>query len=166
MNLRPPANRVDPRARRWWALQAWVLPAVPMLLVALTMFTLSLLFFPGALVWLGPLLAVVLVLPAVLYALVMPSWRYRVHAWELGSRAVYAASGWFWQKHRVTPLSRVQTVDTTQGPLQRVFDLATVVVTTASTHGDVKIAGLAAADADQLARRIGEAAEAIPGDAT
>ncbi|GAA3998706.1 PH domain-containing protein [Allokutzneria multivorans] len=166
MNLRPPANRVDPRARRWWSAQAWASLAAPMLLVALTMFVLSLLFFPSALGWLGPLLLVVLVVPGLLYALVMPSWRYRVHAWELGSKAVYAASGWFWQKHRVTPLSRVQTVDTTQGPIQRAFGLATVVVTTASTHGDVKIAGLAAEDAEDLARRIGEAAEVVPGDAT
>jgi membrane protein YdbS with pleckstrin-like domain len=164
-NLRPPLHRVDPRARRWWTLQALVVLAGPALLTALCLFVLSLLFFPGALVWLGPLLLVVLVLPAIVYLVVMPRWRYRVHAWELGELAVYSASGWFWQKRRIAPLSRVQTVDTVRGPIQQSLGLATVTVTTASTAGNVKIAGLADADAEELARRIGAAAQAVPGDA-
>jgi membrane protein YdbS with pleckstrin-like domain len=137
-----------------------------MLLVAITLFVLSLLFFRGAVVWLIPLLGLLLVLPALVYLMVMPRWRYRVHAWELGSLAVYSASGWFWQKRRIAPLSRVQTVDVVRGPIQRVFGLSTITVTTASTAGDVKIAGLADADAEELARRIGEAAQVTPGDAT
>lgn len=163
--LRPPRHRVDPRARRWWTLQALVALSGPMLLIALAMTVLSLLFFPGALPWLGPLLLVVLVVPAVSYLVVMPRWRYAVHAWELGEQAVYAAGGWFWQKRRIAPLSRVQTVDTVRGPLQRRYGLATVTVTTASTAGDIKIAGLSDADAEELSRRIGEAAQDVPGDA-
>ncbi|MCP2169671.1 PH domain-containing protein [Goodfellowiella coeruleoviolacea] len=166
LRLRPPRQRIDPRARRWWTVQALVLPAGPMLLVAIALGVLSLLFFPGALPWLGPLLLVVLVLPALAYLLVMPTWRYRVHAWELGELAVYAASGWFWQRRRIAPLSRVQTVDTVRGPIQQAFGLATVIVTTASTAGDVKIAGLSDADAEELASRIGAAAQHVPGDAT
>ncbi|WP_158889195.1 PH domain-containing protein [Amycolatopsis anabasis] len=164
--LRPPAHRVDARARRWWTLQALVVPSGPALVTALALLVLSLLFFPGALVWLGPLLLVTLVLPALGYLVVMPRWRYRVHAWELGEFAVYSASGWFWQKRRIAPLSRVQTVDTVRGPIQQSLGLATIVVTTASTAGNVRIAGLADADARELARRIGAAAQAVPGDAT
>jgi membrane protein YdbS with pleckstrin-like domain len=163
--LRPPRNRVDPRARRWWTVQAfWVLSG-PLLLTALTLAVLSALLFPGALPWLAPLLLVTLVLPALAYLTVMPKWRYAVHAWELGSLAVYASSGWFWQKRRIAPLSRVQTVDTVRGPIQRRYGLATITVTTASTAGDIKIAGLSGADAEELARRIGEAAQAVAGDA-
>ncbi|MCO1577727.1 PH domain-containing protein [Crossiella sp. SN42] len=156
--LRPPRYRVDPRARRWWTVQALLTVSGPAFLVALTMTTLSLLFFPGALRWLGPLLLGVLVLPGLAYLLIMPPWRYRVHAWELGSTAVYSASGWFWQRRRITPLTKVQTVDTVIGPIQRGFGLATVIVTTASTAGDVRISGLGLDDATELARRIGEAA--------
>ncbi|MET9963031.1 PH domain-containing protein [Streptomyces sp. NPDC006326] len=163
--LRPPRHRVDPRARRWWAVQALLTVSGPLLLAAVTLLVLSLLFFPGALPWLGPLLLVALVLPALAYVLIMPRWRYRVHAWEVGDLAVYAASGWFWQKRRIAPLSRVQTVDTVHGPLQQALGLATVTVTTASTAGDIKIAGLSAADAEQLAHRIGDAAQLVPGDA-
>ncbi len=164
--LRPPRHRVDPRARRWWTLQALLTFSAPALLVAAALLALSLLFFPGALPWLGPLLLVALVVPALGYLWVMPRWRYRVHAWEVGELAVYAAAGWYWRKRRIAPLSRVQTVDTVRGPLQQLFGLATVTVTTASTAGDVKIAGLRAADAEALADRIGDAAQLVPGDAT
>ncbi|AJC54640.1 PH domain-containing protein [Streptomyces sp. 769] len=163
--LRPPSHRVDPRARAWWRLQALLTLSGPMLLTALVLAVLSLLFFPGALPWLGPLLLVVLVLPAIGYLVAMPRMRYAVHAWELGERAVYAAGGWFWQKRRIAPLSRVQTVDTVRGPIQRRYGLATVTVTTASTAGDIKIAGLSDADAEELSRRIGEVAQDVPGDA-
>ncbi|MFG2720090.1 PH domain-containing protein [Streptomyces sp. NPDC048416] len=163
--LRPPRHPVDPRARRWWTVQALLTLSGPMLLTACAMAALSLLFFPGALPWLAPLLVVALVLPAVGYLVWMPRWRYAVHAWELGGRAVYAAGGWYWQKRRIAPLSRVQTVDTVRGPLQRHYGLATVTVTTASTAGDIKIAGLSDTDAEELCRRIGEAAQDVPGDA-
>lgn len=165
VRLRPPRHGVDPRARRWWAAQALLTVSGPLLLVALALLVLSLLFFPGALPWLAPLVTGVLVLPAAGYLLAMPRLRYRVHAWELGEHAVYAARGWLWQQRRIAPLSRVQTVDTVRGPLQRSFGLATVTVTTASTAGDVKIAGLSDADARHLAERITDAARLIPGDA-
>ncbi|MFK4221708.1 PH domain-containing protein [Streptomyces sp. NPDC019890] len=163
--LRPPRHRVDPRARRWWTLQALIVVSGPMLLTAFTLAPLSALFFAGALPWLGPLLLVTLVLPALGYLILMPRRRYAVHAWELGTHSVYAAGGWLRHKRRIAPLSRVQTVDTMRGPVQRWYGLATLTVTTASTAGDIKIAGLSDADAEELSRRIGEAAQAVPGDA-
>ncbi|QKV94896.1 PH domain-containing protein [Streptomyces sp. NA02950] len=163
--LKAPRHRVDPRARRWWTVQALLVFSGPALLTALALAVLSLLFFPGALPWLGPLLLAVLVLPGLGYLWFMPKWRYAVHAWELGERAVYASSGWFWRTRRIAPLSRVQTVDTVRGPVQRAFGLATVTVTTASTAGDIRIAGLSDVDAEELSRRIGEAAQLVPGDA-
>ncbi|MBB5117608.1 membrane protein [Streptomyces eurocidicus] len=164
--LRPPRHAVDPRARRWWTVQALLTLSGPLLLTAVALLVLALLFFPGALPWLGPLLLVVLVLPALGYLLVMPRLRYRVHAWELGESSVYTASGWYRQRRRIAPLSRVQTVDTTRGPLQQAFGLATVTVTTASTAGAVRIAGLSDADARLLAERVADAARLIPGDAS
>lgn len=129
-----------------------------MLLAALALGLLSALFFAGALPWLGPLLLVTLVAPALGYLLLMPRSRYRTHAWELGTYAVYAADGWIWQRRRIAPLSQVQTVDTVRGPIQRWYGLTTLTVTTASTAGDIRIAGLSATDAEELSRRIGRAA--------
>ncbi|WP_171166172.1 PH domain-containing protein [Streptomyces sp. I05A-00742] len=165
ITLRPPRHRVAPRARRWWAVQAVLTVSGPLLLTAAALLVLSALFFPGALPWLAPLVAVTLVAPAVAYQLAMPALRYRVHAWEVGEVAVHTAHGWFRQRNRIAPLSRVQTVDTTIGPLQRRYGLATVVVTTASTAGAVKISGLALDDARRMAERVGRAARYVREDA-
>jgi membrane protein YdbS with pleckstrin-like domain len=163
--LRPPRFRVDPRAWRWWTVQALLSVSGPMLLVAITLATLSTLFFAGALPWLGPLLLVTLVVPALVYMTVMPRRRCAVHGWELGTYSVYAARGWLWQQRRIAPLSRVQTVDTVRGPVQRRYGLATLTITTASTAGDIRISGLSEADAEDLSRRIAEAAQAVRGEA-
>ncbi|MEU3303667.1 PH domain-containing protein [Streptomyces sp. NPDC006678] len=165
LSLRPPRFGVDPRARRWWTMQALLSVSGPMLLVAITLAALSALFFAGALPWLGPLLLVTLVVPALVYLTVMPRLRCAVHGWELGTQSVYAARGWLWQQRRIAPLSRVQTVDTVRGPVQRRYGLATLTVTTASTAGAIRISGLSDTEAEQLARRIGEAAQAVRGEA-
>ncbi|MEU7278149.1 PH domain-containing protein [Streptomyces sp. NPDC045431] len=166
--LRPPRHRAHPLARRWWTVQALVSVSGPMLLTALALGLLSALFFSGALPWLAPLLLVTLVVPALGYLLLMPRRRYATHGWELGAYAVYAAGGWIWQRRRIAPLSQVQTVDTVRGPIQRWYGLTTLTVTTASTAGAVRIAGLSEADAEELARRIGHAAHTArtaPGEA-
>lgn len=163
--LRPPRHRVDPRARSWWTVRALVSVSGPMLLTALALGVLSRLFFPGALPWLAPLLLAVLVAPALGYLFLMPRRRYAAHAWELGTHCLYAAGGWLWHKRRIAPLSRVQSVDTVRGPLQRRYGLATLTVTTASTAGDITIAGLSDAQAEELSQLIGRAARAVRGDA-
>jgi hypothetical protein len=51
--------------------------------------------------------------------------------------------GVWWRSVVTVPLSRVQHTDVNQGPLQRRFDLSTLVVHTAGTqHATVKLEGL------------------------
>lgn len=100
------------------------------------------------------------------YAVVMPRWRFRVHRWETTDTAVYTLSGWLWQQWRVAPLSRIQTVDTVRGPLQQLFGLSGVTVTTASSAGAVEITGLDHLLATELVERLTETTQSIAGDAT
>ncbi|MFH8978139.1 PH domain-containing protein [Streptomyces sp. NPDC017890] len=165
LRLRPPAHRVDPRAVAWWTWQA-VLSALGALAVV-----------AGLLVWLwhrlppaaGVAIAALSVLLSVLYVVIAPRRRYRVHRWETTDEAVYTSSGWLWRIARIAPMSRIQTVDTARGPLQQLLGLATVVVTTASAAGPVRIHGLdherAKAVADHLAATT-QATQAADGDAT
>jgi uncharacterized protein len=118
---------------------------------------------PPARTWLGLSLAVVGA-AALAYVLVMPVWRYRVHRWEATDDLVYAVSGWFWQRSRIAPVERIQTVDTASGPLQRMFGLAGLVVTTASAAGPVRVQGLDRETAADLAETLAARAQATPGD--
>lgn len=160
VRLRPPRHRVDARAVRWWTAQALVVSLPPIVALAVLAATL-----PPARPWLL-LGLVILVVPAVAYLAVVPRWRYWVHRWETTERAVYARSGWFWQQWRVAPMSRIQTVDSMRGPLERFFQLATVTVTTASSAGAIKIAGLDRELAADLVEQLTATTEATHGDAT
>lgn len=159
--LRPPANQVDPRAVRWWQLRA-----LPVLLVLVAAQVTGLVLLgSAAAVWLGVTLGITVV-AGVAYELVVPRLLFRLHRWEVTDEAVYTLSGWLVREWRIAPISRVQTVDTEHGPLQQLLKLATVTVTTASARGPVKIGGLAADDAAELARTLTETTQAHPGDAT
>jgi hypothetical protein len=102
----------------------------------------------------------------VLQVIVEPQWRYRVHHWEVTEDAVFTRSGWIRQEWRVAPVSRIQTVDTKRGPLEQLFGLATVTVTTASAAGPVEIAGLGHEDAARLVDELTATTQATVGDAT
>ena len=166
LRLRPPRHRVERRAIAHWTVRA-ALTAVPIAAVAVIGATVAHLALPEQ-DWTGWLwvLAVVVALPPLLTMVIMPQWRYRVHRWEVTDDAVYTLAGWLWQEWRVAPMSRIQTVDTHRGPLQRAFGLSTVTVTTASAAGALSIDGLDTERATRVAEELTEVTQAIPGDAT
>jgi uncharacterized protein len=161
VRLRPPMHRVSPRALWYWAARAAVLWI--------------LLLGPQAIWWFGDgdgsrlphlIVAAVWLVLAVLHLVVMPQWRYRVHRWEATGTAVYTQTGWISQERRIAPISRVQTVDSERGPIEQLFRLANVTVTTASAAGPIKIHGLAVRDADQLVADLTVRVGQTTGDAT
>lgn len=158
--LRAPAHRVSPRAIGYWTVRAgigW--------LVLTGMEVLSLLGGGPARDLRVPIL-VGTVIAAVLHMVVMPRWRYRVHRWESTDEAVYTQTGWLSQERRIAPISRIQTVDSAFGLLERLFGLANVTVTTASAAGPIRIHGLAQDVAQRLADQLTRTTAATPGDAT
>jgi membrane protein YdbS with pleckstrin-like domain len=106
------------------------------------------------------------VVAATAHVIVMPQWRYRVHRWESTDQAVYTQTGWFTQERRIAPVSRIQTVDSAFGILERLFGLANVTVTTASAAGPIRIHGLSQDVAQRLVDQLTRSTAATPGDAT
>ncbi len=158
-DLREPAYRVDPRARAMWAVECGVSAAVLVLAAVV-----------GAAVWTEFAArwwcVAVITAGAVAYVLTVPRWRYLVHRWEITETAVYTQRGWWARERRIAPMSRVQTVDYAQGPLARLFGLATLTVTTASAAGALRIDGLDRAQALALVDQLTLRAEEAGGDAT
>ncbi|WP_433556387.1 PH domain-containing protein [Pseudonocardia xinjiangensis] len=160
LQLRPPRHEVDPRAIPWWRTSVLLLVAVPVAVLTV----LGLLIEPARFWLLAP--AALLAALGTVAAVVLPTWWFRLHRWEVTDTAVYTRSGYFWQEWRIAPLSRIQTVDTQRGPLEQRFGLATLTVTTASAKGAVKIEGLDQQVAADLAEQLTEATQATTGDAT
>lgn len=160
MQPREPAHLVSPRAVAYWTLRA-----VPLWALVLA----------GELIWLSSVRGGTGLRSAVLgltfliasaHLIVMPRWRYRVHRWEVTATAVYTQSGWLSQERRIAPISRVQTVDTERGPLEQLFRLANVTVTTASAAGPLRIHGLDRATAESVVAGLTEVTSHSRGDAT
>ena len=160
MQLRDPAHHVSPRAIVFWTVRA--LPGWLLLLAGQALwFVLS----PDQVGLRFAVIAVSVVFGAA-HLIVMPRWRYRVHRWEVTATAVYTQSGWISQERRIAPISRVQTVDTERGPLEQLFRLSNVTVTTASAAGPLRIHGLDRATADSLVAELTEVTSRSEGDAT
>ncbi|MGW6417809.1 PH domain-containing protein [Streptomyces sp. NPDC055055] len=160
VRLRPPRNAVDERAVAWWRSRLLVTTAAPVAVLAvLGAFLRSarfwLLLSAGTVAFLG-----------LACAAFLPVWWFRVHRWEVTDDAVYVRTGALWQEWRIAPMSRIQTVDTVRGPLEQLFRLATVTVTTASSKGALRIEGLDHELAAGLAERLTLVTGATPGDAT
>lgn len=59
--------------------------------------------------------------------------------------------GWLWKSRMVVPFKRIQHSEVTQGPIDRIFDLAKLKVYTAGgTGSDLTIPGLKQIEADKL----------------
>ncbi|MBD0709215.1 MULTISPECIES: PH domain-containing protein [unclassified Streptomyces] len=160
VRLRPPRNAVDERAVPWWRVRILTATVVPALVLAV----LGTLIGPARF-WLLTAAGAVTA-AGLLCAAFFPGWWFRVHRWEVTEDAVYARTGAFWQEWRIAPMSRVQTVDTSRGPLEQAFRLATVTVTTASSRGAIRIGGLDHERAAALAEHLTALTRATPGDAT
>ncbi|MFZ2174346.1 MAG: PH domain-containing protein [Rhodococcus sp. (in: high G+C Gram-positive bacteria)] len=161
VTMAEPLWRPSPRAKQLWAINATLLWLPVFALQAVAAFVGT--WWPT---WVHVgVFAITLVL-ALLHITVVPQWRYRVHRWEISDTAVYTRTGWFTQERRIAPISRVQTVDTERGPVDRMLGLATVTVTTASSAGAVKITALDQHTADRTVARLTDIAGTHVGDAT
>src|SRR5689334_18646738 len=160
MELVDPANPPSRKAPLVWALGA----AIPWLVLIVAQVVWVVL--DGRLLWAHALAGTVTLLAVVLFVGVVPVWRYRVHRWDISPQAVYTRTGWLVQERRIAPVSRVQTVDTYRGPLDRLFGVANVTVTTASSAGAVRIVALDNDVADRVVEQLTDIAALGGEDAT
>ena len=159
--LREPAHQVDPRAVRYWIVQGLVTG----LLTWVVLFAIYW-FLPESWGrWLGPVF-ILFMLGSLVDVTLEPLIRFRRTRWEVTGEKVFAQTGWLSREQRIAPLSRVQTVDTHRGPLQRMFRLADVTVTTASAAGPITLTCLDTDVADQVTAELARITGQARGDAT
>jgi uncharacterized protein len=88
-------------------------------------------------------------------------WR-RYRAWGYAEREddLLVRRGVMIRRLTVVPYGRMQFVDVTAGPVDRLFGLATVQLHTAAAASDAKIPGLERAEADRLRDQLASLGEA------
>jgi len=154
-SLTGPVRSLDPRVRLVWIAQslltAVVLGAVVSVGSALT-------FGPA---WPGGVVTAVLATAGSVHALL----RYRRWSYQVQADSLVLERGVFTEVTTVVPYVRIQHVDASRGPVERLAGLATTVVYTAGTRGaDVSVPGLTPEDAEGLQRRLKRLAIAAEGD--
>lgn len=94
--------------------------------------------------WIGSgAIALLIFGPLALASQVGPAVRYRTTWLRLDDDGLEYQHGWLWRHHISVPRSRIQHTDVTQGPYERRFGLATLVIHTAGTaHAAISIEGL------------------------
>ena len=142
-----PTRRLAPQGRTLWRLQAvlrWAVVAIAAIVAAVT-FGDRLPEPLGALVLMAPPVGLVIDLAA--SDLRWRRWRYEVRDEEIDLRR-----GVLTVTRTLVPMARVQHVDTHRGVLDRVFDVATVIIHTAA--GAISIPLLPELDALEVRDRI------------
>jgi len=158
--LREPAHRVSPQAVPFWRVSALIGDAVVVGAVAVAYAVIP--DVPGWTI----VLVLMVAAAAVAHVVLMPRIRYRVHRWEVTDTAVHTREGWIGRQTRIAPISRVQTVDSRQGALMRLFGLASITVTTASAAGPISVDCLDLDTAREVVARLTAITAAGEGDAT
>jgi membrane protein YdbS with pleckstrin-like domain len=88
--------------------------------------------------------SIIVPLVALLAVIFIPHRRWGRLGYALHPKLLQVVRGWLFHVDTVVPLVRVQHIDVTRGPLDKVFGTATLVVHTAGTHNSiVTLPGLA-----------------------
>lgn len=155
-SLTVPLRSLHPRIRILWVLRSMISAAIAGALVAALDATVL-----GVGVWLPAGVTALLLVFGVVHSLL----RYHVWKYEVREDALYLERGVLTRVKTVVPFVRIQHVDTSRGPTERVTGLATSVVYTAGSRGaDVAIPGLTPERAEDMQRRLKQLAIAAEGD--
>jgi hypothetical protein len=138
---------LDPRVRQLW----WIVAGLTLLIVLAVAAAIGMLVLDGGWSAVPVLIVAAIGLPS---AVLIPWLRYRRWRFALREHDLWVRSGVLWRNTSVIPYARLQFVDTTQGPLDRMFGLAQLVVHTAAPGTSGRLPGLALNDAEALREKL------------
>ncbi|ARV97400.1 MULTISPECIES: PH domain-containing protein [Bacillus] len=154
-----PKNQISPDGLKVWRLQEIIISAV-CLLIVIAVAVLSYYFdWPY---WISGVLGAVWLLGSIVTVFIIPKVRHKVWRYEVHEHEIDIQSGIFVVTRVIVPMVRVQHVDTSQGPLLKKYNLATVKISTAATVHSIP--ALEMEEADRLRDSISRLARVTDDD--
>lgn len=150
-----PEKQLDPRVKAVWRINDAIWITLIALLVASGVVPLAIVF-PSVSMILLLAFAACFAVVYIIWLVVLPPIRYVRWRYEVSDDYLDIAKGIIWRKRYTIPFIRVQNTDTRQGPILRMFGLASVTVATAAKEH--VIPGLDFQIAEQLRDRAAELA--------
>ena len=121
-------------------------------LVALV--SVNVLWFVPKNVQIGITVSIVLAVVLVANAIISPYFRYHRYSYKIDEEFIDLREGYIFVERHVVPLERLHKMQTIRGPIDRIFKVAKVIVTTAG--GDVVLRFLDEEKADLIAESLGK----------
>lgn len=137
--------KLDPRAKKCMMVNSIIAWAIILVVAIILDFVLI-----KAKVW-CIIIALVLVLLAALDIFIVPGVRYERYRYILNDNVIRVREGFLWIKETIVPIERLHKIQVYQGPIDRIFKLSAVRVTTAGGDGVIKFLP------DEEAEKIAEA---------
>ena len=156
--LAPPPleiHRLDRRVVVWWWLSGLVTTVLIAAVFAALLLSVRQELGARGLFWPACYAACGVVGLKLAWTLVAPPLSWQRWRWGIDLELLMLRWGIIWHHERAIPISRLQHVDLTRGPIERLFGLTTLVVHTAGTSAvSFDLPGLTDADARALRDRI------------
>ncbi|AWV39417.1 PH domain-containing protein [Bacillus sp. FSL W8-0445] len=154
-----PKNQISRDGVKVWRITACITSFVLMLAAAGLIAAGEIFKWP---VWIGILLAAVWLGISFVIIIMIPNIRHRVWRYEVHENEIDIQHGIFVVTRVIVPMVRVQHVDTSQGPILRKYNLASVQISTAATTHSIP--ALDVEEADQLRDSISRLARVTEDD--
>ncbi|KAA6449635.1 PH domain-containing protein [Bacillus swezeyi] len=140
-----PKNQISRDGVKVWRISA-IITSFVLFLIAAGLVVLGVIFkWP---LWIGILAAAVWLVISIFIILIIPNLRHKIWRYEVHEHEIDIQHGIFVVTRVIVPMVRVQHVDTSQGPLLRKYNLASVQISTAATTHSIPALDLE--EADQL----------------
>ena len=109
-------------------------------------------FFPED-IMVGKIVSLVLLILVVIQVAITPYFRFHRYRYEINDEFIDIREGYIFVERNIVPLERLHKMQTVRGPIDRIFKVAKVNVTTAG--GDVTLRFLDEEKADFIAESLG-----------
>ena len=100
----------------------------------------------------GKWISLAILIFTIVDALISPVFRYHRYRYSINEECIDIQEGYLFVKRHIVPIERLHKLETAKGPIDQIFKVAKVVVTTAG--GDVTISFLDEKKAEQIAERL------------
>ncbi|KRG16207.1 PH domain-containing protein [Lederbergia galactosidilytica] len=143
MSGEQPAKRISARGLKVWRITGAIYSIIILIVVLGAGVAFYFLEWP---LWIVYIAAGIVVVLTILNIFTIPTIRWRRWRYEVREQEIELQHGIFIITRTLVPMVRVQHVDTTQGPLLRKYDLATIQISTAATQHEIPAVDLQEAE--------------------
>ncbi|MEH6989652.1 PH domain-containing protein [Cytobacillus firmus] len=134
VNIKEPQNRISSRAVRVWIISEVIQNIIGFAVLGVLFYLDDLFSWKE---WIGWILIILLIvsIPAAIWSFISPFIKYKSWRYDVDEEYVQMKSGVWQEKHLLIPMTKVQSVETVQGPIMRKYGLYSVTMgTMGSSH--------------------------------